>query len=184
MGEEPEEVIEERVKEGIVQETEIYKYLEMVINKSWNLKDHILELNKKFEVINREISSVGAKHQVGKEEIRVKLKLYDTCLMPALLYGLEAWGGIDENEMNEIEKIQGWALIKTSTLPANQRIQYSIIMLYHDIMNSNHKRVAKKYYRSSHRVFCREGVPRSFSKFLGKHLCQSLFLIKLQVWVL
>ena len=198
MGEEPEEVIEERVKEKIVQETEIYKYLEMVINKSWNLKDHILELNKKFEVINREISSVGAKHQVGKEEIRVKLKLYDTCLMPALLYGLEAWGEIDENEMNEIEKIQGWALkrifnlptsksyidliIKTSTLPANQRIQYSIIMLYHDIMNSNHKRVAKKYYRSSHRVFCREGVPRSFSKFLGKHLCQSLFLIKLQVW--
>ena len=34
MGEEPEEVIEERVKEGIVQETDIYKYLEMVINKS------------------------------------------------------------------------------------------------------------------------------------------------------
>ena len=71
------------------------------------MKDHILELNKKFEVINREISSVRAKHQVGKEEIRVKLKLYDTCLMPALLYGLEAWGEIDENEMNEIEKIQG-----------------------------------------------------------------------------
>ena len=69
-GKEPEEVIEERVKE-----TDIYKYLEMVINKLGNLKDHLLELNRKCEVINREIHAIGAKHQVEKEEIRVKLKL-------------------------------------------------------------------------------------------------------------
>ena len=90
MGEEPEEVLEERVKEGIVQETDVYKYLEMVINKLGNLKDHILELNRKFEGINREINLIGAKHQVGKEEIIVKLKLCETCIMPALLYGIEA----------------------------------------------------------------------------------------------
>ena len=82
-GKKPGEVIEERIKEEIVQETDIYKYLGMVINKSGNLKDHILELNRKCEVINREISAIGAKHQVGKEEIRVKLKIYETCLMPA-----------------------------------------------------------------------------------------------------
>ena len=99
------------MKEGIVQETNIYKYLEMVINKSGTLKDHILELNRKCEIINREISAIAAKYQVGKEEIRVKLKLYETWLMPALLYELEAWGKIDKDEMNEIEKIQGraWA---------------------------------------------------------------------------
>ena len=77
-GKEPKEVIEERVKEGIVQETDIYRYLGMVINKSGNLKDHILELSRKCEVINREISAIGAKHQVGKEEIRVKVRLYST----------------------------------------------------------------------------------------------------------
>ena len=81
-----------------------------------NLKDHILELDGKCEVINREISAVGAKHQVGKEEIRVKLKLY-VCLMPALLYGLEAWGKIDRDEMNEIEKIQGKVLKRIFNLP-------------------------------------------------------------------
>ena len=52
-GKEPEEVIDERVKEGIVQEVDIYKYLGMVINKSGNLKNHILELNRKCEVITR-----------------------------------------------------------------------------------------------------------------------------------
>ena len=124
------------------------------------MKDHALELNRKCEVINREISAIGAKHQVGKEEIRVKLKLYKTFLMPALLYGLEACGKIDKDEMNEIEKIQGKALkgifnfpIPTSyiglimekgTWPANQRIQYSTMMLYHNIMNSDHKRIARK----------------------------------------
>ena len=34
--------------------------------------------------------------------------------------------------------------------------------------------------RSSHLgVFCKKGVLRNFAKFTGKHLCQSLFLIKL-----
>ena len=159
-GKEPEEIIEERVKERIVQETDIYKYLGLVMKNSGNLKDHRLELNRKCEVINREISAVIAKLQTGKEEIKVKLKLYETCLMPALLYGLEAWRTIDKDEMNEIEKIQGRALkvifnlsmstsylcliMETSTLQTHQRIQYSIIMLYHNIMNSDYKRVARK----------------------------------------
>ena len=72
----------------------------MVISKLGNLKDHLLELNRKLEVINREISSIRPKDKVGKEEIRVKLKLFETCLMPTLLYGLEAWGKIDKDEMN------------------------------------------------------------------------------------
>ena len=49
-GKKPEEVIRERVKEGIVQETGIYKYLGIVINQSGNLKDHILELNRKCKI--------------------------------------------------------------------------------------------------------------------------------------
>ena len=34
--------------------------------------------------------------------------------------------------------------METDTWPANQRIQYSIMMLYHNIMNSDQKRVARK----------------------------------------
>ena len=65
-----------------------------------------------------------------------------------------------KHEMNEIEKIQGRALkrifnlpistsyigltMETGTWPANQRVQYSIMMLYRDIMNRDHKRVARK----------------------------------------
>ena len=37
----------------------------MVINKSENLKDHILGLNRKCEVINREISAIAVKQPIG-----------------------------------------------------------------------------------------------------------------------
>ena len=72
-GKEPEEVIEERVKERKDQETDIYKYLGILINKSGNLKDHILELKIKYEVINREISAIGSKYQVGKKKLESSL---------------------------------------------------------------------------------------------------------------
>ena len=37
--------------------------------------------------------------------------------------------------------------------------------------------------RSNHpEVFCKKGVLRNFTKFAGKHLCRSLFLIKLQAF--
>ena len=58
-GKEPEEVTGESVKEEIVEEADIYKYLGMLINKSRNLKDHILEVNRKCEVFNREINEIG-----------------------------------------------------------------------------------------------------------------------------
>ena len=164
-GKEPEEAMVERVNEGIVQETD------MVINKSGNLKDHILELNRKCEVINREISAIRAKHQVGKEEFRVILKLYETWLIPALPYGLEALGKIGKDEMNQIEKIQGITLEKIFSLPistsyidlriqagawpAYQRIQYSTMMLYYNIMNSDHKRVARKCQQNKQKATTR-----------------------------
>ena len=74
--------------------------------------------------------------------------------MLALLYGLEAWGKTDKDEMNEIEKIQGRALkrifnvpistsyigliMETGTWPANQRIQYSIMISIIHLDNPSH----------------------------------------------
>ena len=38
----------------------------------------------------------------------------------------------------------------------------------------------KKEKGSRPEVFCKKGILRNFAKFTGKHLCQSLLLIKLQ----
>ena len=69
------------------------------------------EPNSRCDTINQEISAIGAKTQVGKE-VRVKLKLFKTCLMPALLYGMEAWKKWSNAEIQNVEKIQGKALKK------------------------------------------------------------------------
>ena len=103
-GKEPEEAIEERVKKGIVQETDIYKYLGLVVNKLGNLKDRILESNRKCEVINGEITANGENARQEKKKLESSLNY--TSLIPALLYVLEAWAKTGKDEMNEIEKIQ------------------------------------------------------------------------------
>ena len=50
---------------------------------------------------------------------------------------------------------------------------------------SNYKYFILRSHRSSRpEVLCEEGVHENFTKFTGKRLCQSLFLIKLQAQVL
>ena len=85
------EEINETVKAGRIERTDKCKYLGITISTDGQLTEHIKELNTRCDIINREICAIGAKTQVGKEEVRVKLKLFETCLMPALLYGMEAW---------------------------------------------------------------------------------------------
>ena len=149
-GKERQEIVQEKVKSGAVQKTETYHYLGITINEEGNLEEHIKVIARKCETISREIDAIGAKNQVGKEEIRVKLKLFDTCLMTALTYGMEAWANIRSVEMREIAKIQGKALNRIFQLPvstaytgiimeigiwpAEQKIQYATMMLYQKIM--------------------------------------------------
>ena len=49
--------------------------------------------------------------------MKVKMKLFETCFMPAIIYGLEVWGRIIATEMKETTKIQVDALKKILYLP-------------------------------------------------------------------
>ena len=90
-GTEKEKEINETVKAGRILRTDKCKYLGMTISTDGQLTEHIKELTSRCDTINQEISAIGAKTQVGKEEVRVKLKLFQACLLPALLYGMDAW---------------------------------------------------------------------------------------------
>ena len=108
-GKDRKEIVQEKVKSGKVQKNETCHYLGITISEEGNLEQHIKVKARKCETISRKIDAIGAKNQVGKEEIRVMLKLFDTCIMTAL-YGMEAWTNIRSVEMREIEKIQGKTL--------------------------------------------------------------------------
>ena len=117
----------------------------MTISMDGQLTEHMKKLKTRNDFINIEICATGAKTQIGKEEVRLKLKLFETCLMPALLYGMEAWKKLSKAEIQNVEKIQGKALkrifslpittsyigliIETGVWPAEQGKNYSSLML-------------------------------------------------------
>ena len=103
-----EEEINETVKAGRIQRTDNCKYLRMAISTEGQLTEHIKELNIRCDIINREKYAIEAK--VGKEEVSVKLKLFETCLMTALLYAMGAWQKLSKAETQNLEAIQGKAL--------------------------------------------------------------------------
>ena len=84
----------------------------MTISTDGQLIEHMKELKSRCDT-NWEICAIGAKIQAGKEEVRVKLKLFETCLMPALLYGI----GLSKAKIQHLENIQGKALKMIFSLP-------------------------------------------------------------------
>ena len=50
----------------------------------------------------REVNGISSNQNAGQEEIRVKIKLFETCLVPAILYEFEARRGILKSEMYNI----------------------------------------------------------------------------------
>ena len=71
-------------------------------------------MGRKSNKILLEINAIGAKSQVGTEEIK---KLFEKCLMPAILHELAAWGRILTNEIDEIERMQGKTLKQLLQVP-------------------------------------------------------------------
>ena len=80
------------MKQGTVLEVDRYKYIARVVNKERKLKDHVQKIRQKSSKLILEINAMGAKSHVGTEKVRVKIKLYETCLVPVMLYGPAAWG--------------------------------------------------------------------------------------------
>ena len=111
-GREKQEQIEEEVKEGKIDKVDTHSHLGIMLNKEGNPKEHIKETENKASRIIKEINGISSKQNVGQEEIRVKIKLFETYLVPAILYGFEAWGKISKSEMQAIEKIQNQSLKK------------------------------------------------------------------------
>ena len=89
------------------------KILRITINEKGDLKVHIVESKQKCEIIIRKIEIIGSRNQFGKEKLRVQLKLFESCFMPALVHGIEASGylkkgrnkGNRENTRKDFKKI-------------------------------------------------------------------------------
>ena len=72
------EKIEEEITAGKVKENHKVRYLGMVINSEGNLKDHIRQVETKTNNKSKKIKAIGSKSQVGSEEMKVKIKVFET----------------------------------------------------------------------------------------------------------
>ena len=69
------------------------------------IKEYIKTITRKYVTKRKEIDATGGKNQVRKEDIRINPKLFETCLMTVLPYGMETWGNIRPGEMRGKEKV-------------------------------------------------------------------------------
>ena len=106
-----------------------------------------------------EILKYGNVGKVGDMALEVRLKIYETVVVPTIFANIETWGTIKERDIKELEGIQYkimkamfeqvsttpyWGLIaETGIWPVKSRIEYKKIMLYHNIITSDSKRLVK-----------------------------------------
>ena len=159
-GREKDEIVVESVKNGVVQEVSEYKYLGLWVNRDGNL---MLHLDKKGGQITGQVSalkSLASYHNVGSEFVKLRLKLYELCLVPSILYNLEGWNKLTKAELKKLESIQHRTLCTLLHLPKStpyvgllnelgmwrmeEKLMYRKMMLYHNIIHSSEKRLCRK----------------------------------------
>ena len=158
-GKEQTEIIDEKVKEGLVKECQEYEYLGFWVNQQGNCQLQIEKRSKKIKGEIAAIKSMASYHNVGPTYLNVRLQLYECCILPSLLYNLEGWNKISKTEMKKLESVQLKSLCSLLQIPKTtpylgllnelgiwtieERLKYRKIMLYHNLMNSDDKRIAK-----------------------------------------
>ena len=172
------EEIHEQVQSGRISTVTKKDYMGIMMNKKGDLEDHIIELDSKVHNSYKQIMAIGSPSQVSREYLNVRLELFEKCLQKSLIYGLAPWGSITDKEISLVEKLHGKYLkyilelppstpyapiiIETGLWTFKQRLQYTTLMLFHEIMNSDDNRISKqiienqiKYQRLKNTIYGR-----------------------------
>ena len=108
-GREKEEEINEEVGEGVVKKVPEYKYLGLWINEKGNC---MLSIERNMEKLQGKINliiNVASQYIIGTSKVRVKM--YESCIVPSLLSNLEGWYRLLTREIQKLE-LQASSLTK------------------------------------------------------------------------
>ena len=153
------EIIMERVKSGVVGQTDEYKYVGVLLSEEGNLLKHLEDKKKKMKGQVVAMKSLASYHNLGPLFVTVRLQLYEACIIQSMLYNIEGWTNLTREELQKLESIQLNALCTLLHLPKTtpyhallnelgmwrmeERIMYRKIMLYRNILNSADDRLIK-----------------------------------------
>ncbi len=106
------------------------------------------------------LKSLASYYNVGSTYINVRLHLYENCILHSLLFNLEGWNKQSQSEIKKLESTQHKTLCSLLEIPKStpqigllneigmwsieERLKYRKIMLYHNITNSDDRRLCKR----------------------------------------
>ena len=119
-----------------------------------------IEKNKaRISMMIASIAAIGSK-EMGTMAAEVRLNLVNVVVMKSLLYNIEAIPQLTARETKELEKMQQHILTKLMNVPRSTpywgllletgmwtmeaRVEYTKLMLYHNIKNSDEERIIKQ----------------------------------------
>ena len=100
------ERIEGSVQEGPIEETNEYKYLGFWITQKHTIMRQIEANKAKLVPMIREIKHIGNENKVGAMNAQIQKLLYETTVIPAVIYNMEVMTNVSKKEYDELEKIQ------------------------------------------------------------------------------
>ena len=125
--------------------------------------DYGINITKKTETLQFMISTVkyhAHPKNIGVYAVQARLNLAEVVVIPSILYNIEAYHVYEDHEIANLERVQHKVLIGILELPTTTpyysllmetgwwtirgRIAYRKLMLYHNIITSDNKRVIKK----------------------------------------
>ena len=148
------------VRNGEFGEVEEYKHLGVWLDTSGGYMINVKKNTAKMTYMANNIKALANGTNMGNLATAGRLKMIETTVIPAILYGAEAFPSFTKAEETEMEKLQGKLLKLAMELPQSTpyealllelglptmkaRVHYKKLMLYQNIMNSDDRRVVKK----------------------------------------
>ena len=150
-------------------------------------------MEKRAKDIIRETNIMCSKDQIGRMEMVAKKFIYRRTAVLSLFYNIEAWTNLRQMDEDRLEVIQGkvlkgifglpkstpyWGILSEfKILPIKLLITYRKLMLYHNMINSDNKRVSKQVIQQQEKLKhdkCWFGNTRDDAEKIGIHLKEQL----------
>ena len=161
------ESIDVEVKQGKLEKTKSYKFVGNYVNEKGNLDDQLKAMEVKSIAIVRETNTICCQRKIGKFELEAKKLVYEMQAVPAVFFNLETWTNLRISDVNSIQSMQGkilkgihglpkstpyWGLLyELNILPITLVLTYKKLMLYHNLINSDDRRIAKQIVKEQER---------------------------------
>ena len=151
--------ISNKVKTGHIQRVQEHKALGTWFKEDGLLNAEIENKKAKLPLMISTTKKQASPSNLGILAVEGRLKLIETVVIPSILHNLEAQQSISQKHLDVLERIQLNLLteileiprttpylpllIETGFLKMEARLAYNRLMLYHNLLKSDDKRVAK-----------------------------------------